>query len=39
MLSTQNMGRVTIKSSELQAMQAGDYILHARDGDLRWRLV
>ena len=31
MLSTHNMGGVSIQPDELQAMQANDYILHARD--------
>ena len=35
MLSTENMGGVVITPDQLQEMQAGDYILHARDGELR----
>jgi len=35
MLSTHNKGGVAVKPSELAAMQAGDYILHARDGELQ----
>ena len=31
MLSTHNMGGVSIQPNELRAMQANDYILHARD--------
>ena len=34
MLSTHNMGGVSIQPAELQAMQANDYILHARDKKL-----
>ena len=34
MLSTQFMGSVTVQPHDLAAMQAGDYILHARDGRL-----
>ena len=34
MLSTHNMGGVSIQPDELQAMQANDYILHARDKKL-----
>ena len=34
MLSTHNMGGVTIQPEELRAMQANDYILHARDKKL-----
>ena len=34
MLLTENMGGVVITPSQLSAMQAGDYILHARDGVL-----
>ena len=35
MLSTQNMGGVTVQPSDLRAMQASEYILHARDGELQ----
>ncbi len=35
MLSTENMGDVTVEASQLKAMNAGDYILHARNGKLR----
>ncbi len=34
MLSTENMGGVVIAPDQLEEMQAGDYILHARDGKL-----
>ena len=34
MLSTENMGGVVVTPSQLSEMQAGDYILHARDGVL-----
>ena len=34
MLSTHNMGGVSIQPDELRAMQANDYILHARDKKL-----
>ena len=34
MLSTHNMGAVSVQPSELSAMQASDYILHGRDGKL-----
>ena len=34
MLSTENMGGVVVTPSQLSDMQAGDYILHARDGVL-----
>ena len=34
MLSTQNMGGVTVSPADLKAMQAGDYVLHAREGKL-----
>ncbi|MAG35144.1 MAG: hypothetical protein CL878_02695 [Dehalococcoidia bacterium] len=34
MLSTHNMGSVTVQPADLEAMQASDYILHARDGEL-----
>ena len=34
MLSTHNMGGVSIQPDELRAMQANDYILHARDEKL-----
>ena len=34
MLSTHNMGGVSVQPSELRAMLANDYILHARDGKL-----
>jgi hypothetical protein len=35
MLSTENMGGVVITPDQLSDMQAGDYILHARDGVLK----
>ena len=35
MLSTDNMGGVVITPDQLSDMQAGDYILHARDGVLK----
>jgi hypothetical protein len=35
MLSTENMGGVIITPDQLREMQANDYILHARDGELR----
>ena len=35
MLSTENMGGVVVTPSQLREMQAGDYILHARDGALQ----
>ena len=31
MLSTENMGGVVVTPNQLTEMQAGDYILHARD--------
>ena len=34
MLSTENMGGVVVTPDQLSEMQAGDYILHARDGVL-----
>ena len=34
MLSTQYMGGVTVQPDDLAAMQAGDYVLHARAGRL-----
>ena len=34
MLSTENIGGVVVTPSQLGEMQAGDYILHARDGVL-----
>ena len=34
MLSTHNMGGVSIQPDALRAMQANDYILHARDQKL-----
>jgi hypothetical protein len=34
MLSTENMGGVVITPNQLSEMQAGDYILHTRDGVL-----
>ena len=34
MLSTENMGDVIVTPNQLSEMQAGDYILHARDGVL-----
>ena len=34
MLSTQYMGGVTVQPADLAAMQAGDYVLHARAGRL-----
>ena len=34
MLSTENMGGVAVTPDQLSAMQASDYILHARDGVL-----
>ena len=35
MLSTHNMGGVSIQPDELRAMQVDDYILHARDKEIR----
>ena len=35
MLSTQNMGGVTVTPEQLREMQSQDYILHARDGKLQ----
>ena len=34
MLSTENMGGIVVTPSQLSEMQAGDYILHARDSVL-----
>ena len=34
MLSTEDMGGVPVTPEQLAEMQAGDYILHARDGEL-----
>ena len=34
MLSTENMGGVTVTEQQLREMQAGDFILHARNGKL-----
>ena len=34
MMSTETLGGVTVTPDQLDAMQAGDYILHARDGKL-----
>ena len=34
MLSTDNMGGVSVRADELRDMQASDFILHARDGKL-----
>lgn len=34
MLSTHNVGGVTVQAADLAAMQASNYILHARDGEL-----
>ncbi|HIC48449.1 MAG TPA: hypothetical protein EYP00_01055, partial [Dehalococcoidia bacterium] len=34
MLSTENMGGVVVTPGQLREMQAGDYILHARHGQL-----
>ena len=34
MLSTQDLGGVRVTEEQLREMQAGDYVLHARDGGL-----
>ncbi len=35
MLSTQNLGGVKVTEEQLREMQVGDYILHARGGELQ----